>query len=96
MTSGYFCPVRKPLVLVAPKQHTLFQAQPAKLDLSGERLLLLKEGHCFRDDMLIACRRGGAEMVPVFESDHFESISVAESLLYCLPLRGEERTGDPG
>ena len=66
--------LREPLVLVAPKEHTLCQAQPAKLDLSGERLLLLKEGHCFRDDMLIACRRGSAEMAPVFESDHFGSI----------------------
>jgi LysR family hydrogen peroxide-inducible transcriptional activator len=66
--------LREPLVLVAPKGHTLCQAQPAKLDLSGERLLLLKEGHCLRDDMLIACRRGSAEMAPVFESDHFGSI----------------------
>ena len=66
--------LREPLVLVAPKNHTLCHAQPKKLDLSGERLLLLKEGHCFRDDMLIACRRGSAEMAPVFESDHFGSI----------------------
>jgi len=66
--------LREPLVLVAPKEHTLCQEQPATLDLSGERLLLLKEGHCFRDDMLIACRRGSAEMTPVFESDHFGSI----------------------
>jgi len=66
--------LREPLVLVAPKNHTLCHAQPTKLDLSGERLLLLKEGHCFRDDMLIACRRGSAEMAPVFESDHFGSI----------------------
>ena len=66
--------LREPLVLVAPKDHLLCQARPAKLDLSGERLLLLKEGHCFRDDMLLACRRGSAEMAPVFESDHFASI----------------------
>ena len=66
--------LREPLVLVAPKNHTLCHAQPTKLDLSGERLLLLKEGHCFRDDMLIACSRGSAEMAPVFESDHFGSI----------------------
>ena len=66
--------LRESLVLVAPKGHTLCQAQSAKLDLSGERLLLLKEGHCFRDDMLTACRRGSAEMAPAFESDHFGSI----------------------
>jgi LysR family hydrogen peroxide-inducible transcriptional activator len=34
----------------------------------------LKEGHCFRDDMLIACRRGKVEMLPAFESDHFGSL----------------------
>ena len=66
--------LREPLVLVAPKGHTLCQTTPAQLDLSGERLFLLKDGHCFRDDMLIACRRGSAEMAPVFESDHFGSI----------------------
>jgi LysR family hydrogen peroxide-inducible transcriptional activator len=66
--------LREPLVLVAPKGHSLCQAPLVKLDISGERLLLLKEGHCFRDDMLIACRRGSAEMTPAFESDHFGSI----------------------
>jgi LysR family hydrogen peroxide-inducible transcriptional activator len=66
--------LREPLVLVAPIEHTLCHARSTKPDLSGERLLLLKEGHCFRDDMLIACRRGSAEMAPVFESDHFASI----------------------
>lgn len=66
--------LREPLVLVAPKGHPLCQVKHAKLDLSGERLLLLKEGHCFRDYMLIACKRGKAEMAPVFESDHFGSI----------------------
>ena len=66
--------LREPLLLVAPKEHPLCQVPLTKLDFSGERLLLLKEGHCFRDDMLIACRRGSAEMAPTFESDHFGSI----------------------
>ncbi len=66
--------LREPLMLVAPKGHPLCQVPLTKLDFSGERLLLLKEGHCFRDDMLIACRRGRAEMAPAFESDHFGSI----------------------
>jgi LysR family hydrogen peroxide-inducible transcriptional activator len=66
--------LREPLVVVAPKDHAMCQVPPAKSDLSGERLLLLKEGHCFRDDMLIACKRGSAEMAPAFESNHFGSI----------------------
>jgi LysR family hydrogen peroxide-inducible transcriptional activator len=67
--------LREPLMLVAPLNHTLTtRTQTASFDLSGERLLLLKEGHCFRDDMLTACKRGSAEMAPVFEADHFGSI----------------------
>jgi LysR family hydrogen peroxide-inducible transcriptional activator len=67
--------LRDPLVLVTPKGHKLV-TQPAanKTDLSGERLLLLKEGHCFREDMLMACKRGKTEMAPTFESNHFGSI----------------------
>jgi LysR family hydrogen peroxide-inducible transcriptional activator len=67
--------LREPLVLVAPVDHTLStRTRAGNFDLSGERLLLLKEGHCFRDDMLIACKRGGLEMAPVFEANHFGSI----------------------
>ncbi|QNI33666.1 LysR family transcriptional regulator [Alloacidobacterium dinghuense] len=67
--------LRDPLVLVTAKSHK-FVSLPvgANRDLSGERLLLLKEGHCFREDMLTACRRSQAEMAPAFESDHFGSI----------------------
>ena len=64
-----------PLVLVTPAEHKLVSPQPAQgLDLSGQRLMLLKEGHCFRENMLTACKRNSAEMAPVFESDHFGSI----------------------
>jgi LysR family hydrogen peroxide-inducible transcriptional activator len=66
--------LREPLVLMASKKHSLCQVPSPKVDLSQERLLLLKEGHCFRDDMLIACRRGKVEMHPAFESDHFGSL----------------------
>lgn len=67
--------LRDPLVLVTPAHHKL-AALPAsgRFDLSGERLILLKEGHCFREDMLTACSRNRAEMAPVFESDHFGTI----------------------
>jgi LysR family hydrogen peroxide-inducible transcriptional activator len=71
--------LRDPLVLVTAQNHRL--AAPlaeSHLDLFGERLLLLKEGHCFRDDMLIACKhsrtQNNIQMSPVFESDHFGTI----------------------
>ncbi len=67
--------LRDPLVLVTSQDHKLSSLPiAANPDLSGERLFLLKEGHCFREDMLTACKRGQAEMAPTFESDHFGSI----------------------
>jgi LysR family hydrogen peroxide-inducible transcriptional activator len=74
--------LRDPLVLVTPRNHRLADPNALRkephLDLFGERLLLLKEGHCFRDDMLTACKRSNTpetlQMSPVFESDHFGSI----------------------
>ena len=68
--------MKDPLVLVAPKGHKLASLPHVPyLDLFGERLFLLKEGHCFREDMLTACKHGRAEMAPAYESDHFGSIS---------------------
>jgi len=62
-------------VLVTPKNHRLAgPVEQRHLDLFGERLLLLKDGHCFRDDMLTACKHSRSEMSPVFESDHFGTI----------------------
>lgn len=67
--------MRDPLVLLTPPGHRLGSVPPAHtLDLSGERLMLLKEGHCFRENVLTACRHNRADLAPVFESDHFGSI----------------------
>ena len=67
--------MRDPLVLVTPKNHRLTAPLAERhLDLFGEKLLLLKDGHCFRDDMLTACKHSRTEMSPVFESDHFGTI----------------------
>ena len=43
-------------------------------DLRNERLLLLKEGHCLRDNVLTACTRAKAELRSVFETNQMESI----------------------
>lgn len=75
--------LRDPLVLVTPKNHRLADPnnpdlKQETLNLFGERLLLLKDGHCFRDDMLTACKQSrvseSLQMSPVFESDHFGTI----------------------
>ena len=54
---------RDAFVLALPKEHPLARGTaPAKLEqLDGETVLLLEDGHCFRDQALAVCRRGGAE-----------------------------------
>lgn len=66
---------REELVLVVPRKHPLSGHSPVNLrDLRNERLLLLKEGHCLRDDVLTACTRAKAELRSVFETNQMESI----------------------
>lgn len=54
---------RDPFVFAAPPGHPLAASRrplrPEELD--GERVLLLDDGHCFRDQALAICARGGAE-----------------------------------
>jgi LysR family transcriptional regulator, hydrogen peroxide-inducible genes activator len=66
---------RERILLALPPRHRLANAERVDLkDVKHERLLLLREGHCFRDNALAACRK--ARVVPnaVFESDQFASI----------------------
>jgi LysR family hydrogen peroxide-inducible transcriptional activator len=66
---------REELLLVVPRKHPLGGHSLANLqDLRNERLLLLKEGHCLRDDVLTACTRAKAELRSVFETNQMESI----------------------
>jgi LysR family transcriptional regulator, hydrogen peroxide-inducible genes activator len=43
-------------------------------ELRQERLLLLREGHCFTDNALAACRKARITPNAIFESDQFASI----------------------
>jgi LysR family hydrogen peroxide-inducible transcriptional activator len=66
---------REPLMVAVGRQHRL--AKEASVNLSEvrqERMLLLKEGHCFRQDVLTACTRANVEFQSIFESDQFASI----------------------
>jgi LysR family hydrogen peroxide-inducible transcriptional activator len=66
---------REELMLALASGHAMAEAPAVNLkDLRGERMLLLKEGHCFRDNVLTACRRANFEFESVFESDQFASI----------------------
>lgn len=66
---------REPLLLAVPRGHRLAETPAADLkDVRQERLLLLRHGHCFRDNVLTACTRAKADFHSVFESDQFSSI----------------------
>ena len=54
---------RDPFFLATARDHRLARSEdPAKLDsLEGETVLLLDDGHCFRDQALAVCQRAGAE-----------------------------------
>ncbi|WP_159017191.1 LysR substrate-binding domain-containing protein [Cognatiluteimonas profundi] len=53
----------EPFLLAVPRSHDFARrSQPLALhDLDHERLLLLEEGHCLRDQALDVCRLAGAE-----------------------------------
>jgi LysR family hydrogen peroxide-inducible transcriptional activator len=67
--------VRDPLMLAIPKNHPLAGQDAAQINMvQQERLLLLREGHCFRGDVLTACTRARAEFHAIFESDSLATI----------------------
>jgi LysR family hydrogen peroxide-inducible transcriptional activator len=66
---------REPLFLAVAKKHPLAQKQVVDVRaFADEPLLLLREGHCLRDNVLITCRRSKGDPRAVFESDQLESI----------------------
>ena len=67
--------LREPMYLVLPQRHRLAtQFQIALKQIEGEPFLLLKEGHCFRDNSIAACRRARLQPNVVFESGQFATI----------------------
>ncbi len=67
--------LREPLYLAVPKNHPLASRTQAHLpQIEGESFLLLKEGHCFRENTLAACSRARLEPNVVFESGQFATI----------------------
>jgi LysR family hydrogen peroxide-inducible transcriptional activator len=66
---------REPLMVAVGRNHRLARGGPVDLaEVRHERMLLLKDGHCFRQDVLTACTRAKIEFHSIFESDQFASI----------------------
>ncbi len=66
---------RDPLYLAVPEGHPLASAEKVQLRrVSEERLLILKDGHCLRDETLAVCDRARARFAGQFEADQFLTI----------------------
>lgn len=66
---------REPFYAAVPEGHALARRRRVNLrDVEGESFLLLKEGHCFRENALAACRRVRVSPRIVFESGQFRSV----------------------
>ena len=66
---------REPLLVAVPTGHYLANGKALSVpQLISERMLLMREGHCLRDDVLTVCSRSKVQFQQVFESDHLASI----------------------
>jgi LysR family hydrogen peroxide-inducible transcriptional activator len=67
--------LRERLLLALPEGHPLAAAREVDArDVRDQRMLVLREGHCFREEALRVCRRARLRVGDVFESDQFASI----------------------
>ncbi len=63
------------LYAVLPKQHPLAKRRAVALDeLQDDPFLLLRDGHCFRETAVAACKRAHLNPQIIFESGQFSSI----------------------
>jgi LysR family transcriptional regulator, hydrogen peroxide-inducible genes activator len=90
---------KEPFYLVTPPGHALAKRgkRPLRLEaLDGETVLLLDDGHCFRDQALSVCRRAGAEEASVRATSistlaQMVAGGVGITLLPGIALRSENR-----
>jgi LysR family hydrogen peroxide-inducible transcriptional activator len=65
----------EPFLLAVPAHHRLADRDALSLsDLSSERLLLLEDGHCLRDQALDVCQLAGASEKPEFQATSLETL----------------------
>jgi len=63
------------LYAVLPKQHPLAKRRTVALgELHDDPFLLLRDGHCFRETAVAACKRARLQPKIIFESGQFSSI----------------------
>jgi LysR family transcriptional regulator, hydrogen peroxide-inducible genes activator len=63
------------LYAVLPKRHALARRRAVYLEeLRGDPFLLLRDGHCFRETAVAACKRARLNPQIIFESGQFGSI----------------------
>ena len=84
----------EPFVLAVPASHQMAKQKKVKLaDLADERLLLLDDGHCLRDQALEVCQMAGAVERSGFRATsletlrHMVSANVGMTLLPALAVR---------
>ena len=66
---------REPLLLAVPEGHPLASKERVQLRrASEERLLILKDGHCLRDETLAVCDHARAHFSAQFEADQFVTV----------------------
>lgn len=78
---------REALLAAVPPEHSLAAAKSVALArLQEQPMLLLREGHCLRDQVLTACTRAKSRFNAAFESDHLQSILAMVSSGFGLSL----------
>jgi len=69
--------VREPMFLAVPSGHPLARRGMRNVglgEIASEALLLLKDGHCFRDDVLQICKRARVEPQVAFEGGQLDTL----------------------
>jgi LysR family hydrogen peroxide-inducible transcriptional activator len=67
--------IEEAMLLALPRRHPLAaRRRVAFRDVSREPFLLLKDGHCFRDDVLEICKRSRLKPQVVFEGGQFDTL----------------------
>ena len=63
------------LLAALPENHPRARQKSLRLaELKGDPFLILKEGHCFRDNVIAACRESRTRPSVTFESGQFSTI----------------------
>jgi LysR family transcriptional regulator, hydrogen peroxide-inducible genes activator len=90
---------REPFLVALPERHPLAAHEALRAaELKGERLLLLEEGHCLRDQALEVCSRAGVRENQDFRATSLETLrqmvatGAGVTLLPALAARGAYRS----